>query len=255
MRHQVPADESTRIGEPLRVFAGRRIEQDAGVLSRPGGEDDNGRGLELLLLLPIVVFDARHAIALGVGEDARDGAPRRYFGTCVSGLAQIGDERIGQRTGRTSDMAPAVVHAGRPTFERDRVHPDRGRNQPDAGLFAGLQPDSTVAEGFHRRHRIRLSLRPPFLLGRGIAGHPDVLCDLVVIGRNRLVGNRPVERAIVFALDREVAGQEAREVGEVMQRGAAGAPTRLIAVGERMPSFEDERRPGGLDPATQKSSP
>ncbi len=238
------------LASPFECLPVAGIEQDARVLSRPGGEDDDGRGLELLLLLLVVVFDARDAIAFGVGEDARDGAPRTYLGAGFFRVAQVRDERIGQRACRTSDMAPAVVDAGRPAFEGSRVHPHRGRNQPDAGFFAGLQPDIAVAEGLHRRHRVRLPLRPPFLLGRGIAGHPDVLRDLVVVRRDGLVGDRPVERAIVLALDLEVVGQEAREVGEVMQRGAAGAPTRLIAVRERIPAFEDERRPGRLDPAS-----
>ena len=250
VRHHELADEIARIGESLPVLAGRRIEQDARVLSRPGGEDDDRCGLELLLLLPVVVFDAAGAIAFRVREHARDSAPWPHFCAGLSRVAQVRDERIGQRACRTPDMAPAVVDAGRPAFERHRVHPHRCRDQPDAGLLASLHPDIAVAEGLHRRHRVGLALRPPFLLGRGIAGHADVLGHLVVIRRDGLVGDRPVEPAIVLALDREVVGQQAREVGEVVQRGAAGAPTRLIGVRKRVLAFEDERRPGRLEPAS-----
>src|SRR5439155_513645 len=80
----------------------------------------------------------------------------------------------------------------------------------------------------------------------GIAGHTDVLGDFVVIRHDVLVGDRPIERAAMFALDLEVVRQEPREVGKVVQRRAADAPARLVDVAEGILAFEQERTARGF---------
>src|SRR5262245_19666625 len=105
-----------------------------------------------------------------------------------------------------------------------------------------------MAERLHGRRRIGRAWRPPDLLRLGVARHADVLRNLVVIGRDILVGDRPVERAAVLALDLEVVRQKSRKVGEVVQRRTAHAPARLVDVTERVLALEQEWTARGLDP-------
>ena len=223
------------------MLVGRRVEHEARILSRPRGEHHDFRLLHLALLLLVVVFDAGDPGALLIGEHPSDGRARPHFGASLPCIAEIGDDRIGERPGRTADMAPAVVDAGRPPLVFGRVHSDRRRDHADADRFESLEPDLTVAEGPHRRHRIGLASRPPDLLRLGVARHADVARDPVVIGREILVGDWPVERAAVLTLDLEVVRQEAREVGEVVERRSANPPARLTAVAVGVPAFEQER--------------
>src|SRR6516162_9580036 len=101
-----------------------------------------------------------------------------------------------------------------------------------------LEPDVAVAKGFHRRHGVRIARRPPNFLGLGVARNADIARDLVVIGRDILIGDRPVVRAVVLALDPEVIGQQPRKVSEIVQRGSADAPAALVTVGDRILAFE-----------------
>ena len=144
-------------------------------------------------------------------------------------------------------MTPAVIDAGRAALEVDGVHADRGRHHADAVRLQALQPDVAVAERLHRRHRIGLALRPPDFLGLGIARHADLGRDLVVVRRDVGVIDRPIEAFAVLAFHFEVGRQIAREVGEVMQRGAADAPAALIGVAVRIFALEQERHAGRLD--------
>ena len=228
---------------------GRRVEQQARVLRRPGRQHDHARLLHLALLLRVVVLEAANAGSLAVGQHARDGRARPDFGARLARLGEVGDQRIAERAGRTADMAPAVVDAGRPAPVVGRVHPDCRGHHADAERFKALQPHLAIAEGLHRRHRIGLARRPPDLLGLGVAGDADVACDLVVVGRDVLVGDRPVERAVMLAADLEVVRKEARQVREIVKRGAADAPARLVAVAERILPFEKKRCAGRLDPS------
>ena len=248
MRHHVFADQAAPVGEALRVRAVRRIEQDARVLRRPRGEHHDARRLELLFLLLVVVLDAGDASALGIGEHARDRAPRAHLGSGLSGVGQIGDQRIGERAGRAADMAPAVVDARRAPLVVGRVHADRRGHHAYADRFEALQPDVAVAEGLHRRHRVGGARRPPDLLGLGVAGDADVARHLVVVRREVLVGDRPVEPAVVLAFHLEVVRQQAREVRKIVQRGSADAPARLVAVPHRVPALQDEWSSCSLDP-------
>src|SRR5207247_4728112 len=77
----------------------------------------------------------------------------------------------------------------------------------------------------------------------------DVAWDLVEVGRDVLVGDRPVERAVMLAADLEVVRKEARQVREIVKRGAADAPARLVAVAEGILPFEKKRCAGRLDPS------
>src|SRR6516225_419992 len=56
--------------------------------------------------------------------------------------------------------------------------------------------------------------------------------------------------AAMLAPDPKVGRQQPREIGEVVERGTANAPTALITVGYWMLSFEPERRARWLHPAT-----
>src|SRR5262249_24575270 len=89
--------------------------------------------------------------------------------------------------------------------------------------------------------------RPPDLLGLRITRYPDVARDFVVVRRQVLVGDWPVQRAAMLALDLEIVRQQAREIREVMQRGAADSPAGLIAIGDRMPALENEWAAGVLE--------
>ena len=75
VRHDVFADQAVAVGEALVVAAGGRVQHQPRILRRPGGQDDDVGGLHLLLAIAVVVFDARHLVAGGVGEHARHRAP------------------------------------------------------------------------------------------------------------------------------------------------------------------------------------
>src|SRR5262249_32955675 len=135
----------------------------------------------------------------------------------------------------------------RPALVLRRVHADAGRHEADAVRLAGLHPDFAVAEGLHRRHGVGTARRTPGFFRLGIARDADVDRDPVVPRREILVRDRPVEAAAVLALHLEVVRQQAREVGEVVQRRPAHAPAGLIAVAEGILALEQERRAGGLD--------
>src|SRR5262249_29246035 len=111
-----------------------------------------------------------------------------------------------------------------------------------------LFQDLALAEGLHRRHRIRVARRPPFLLRLGIARHADLARDAVVVGRDVFISDRPVEPAIVLALHPVVGLEEARVIGKVMQRRATHTPAGLAGIAEWILAFEPERRAGGTNP-------
>src|SRR5262249_46307995 len=158
------------------------------------------RLLHLALLLLVVVLDPGDLGTLRIGQNAGDAAPRPHLGSRLPGIAEISDQRIGERAGRAADVTPAVVDARRPTLVLGRIHADCRRHHANADRLEAFEPDVATAERLHRRHRIGLAGRPPDFLGLGIAGDADVLRDLVVEGRNVLVGDRPVVSAVVLAL-------------------------------------------------------
>ncbi len=84
--HHVFADQPVAVGEALGVLVGRRVEQEAWVLRRPGREHDHARLLHLALLLAIVIFDPGHLGPFGIGEDAGDAAPGPHLG---AGAGQV----------------------------------------------------------------------------------------------------------------------------------------------------------------------
>src|SRR5207253_10117706 len=53
----------------------------------------------------------------------------------------------------------------------------------------------------------------------------------------------------MLAADLEVVRKEARQVREIVKRGAADAPARLVAVAEGILPFEQKRCAGRLDPS------
>ena len=174
---------------------------------------------------------------------------RPHLGARRAGFAEIGHQRIGERADRTADMAPAVIDAGGPVLEVGRVHGDRRRHHADVVGGKSLEPDLAVLEGLHRRHRVVAPGRPPQFFRLGIAGDADVVRDLVVPRRDVLIGDRPVVGAVVLALDAEIVRQQARHVGEPMQRGAADAPAAVIADRRDLLALENEGRPRRLDAA------
>src|ERR1700730_4687164 len=105
-----------------------------------------------------------------------------------------------------------------------------------------------IGYGSPPRPRIRPARRPPDLLRLGIPRDADIACDLVVIGRDVLIRDRPVLCPAMLALDLEIVRQQAWKVGEVVQRGSADAPAPLETVTDRVPAFEDERAARGLHP-------
>ena len=246
MRHHVFPEQPAPVGEPLGVLVGRRVEHEARILAGPGRQDDDARLLGLAFLLVVVIFDPRDLVALRIGEHARDGRARPHLGARLPGVGQIGHHRVGERPDRAADMAPAVIDAGRPALVFGRVHADRGRHHADAGGLEPLEPDVAVAECLHRRHRIGLAGGTPDFLRLGVAGDTEIIRNLVVIGRDVLVGDRPVERAVMLALDLEVVRQQPRKIREIVQRRAADAPSGLIGVAVGILAFEQERRTRGF---------
>ena len=234
------------------MLVGRRVEQQARVLRRPGGEDDDARLLHLLLPFVVVVLDAGDAGAGLIGQHPGDGGERTHFGLGLSRVLQIRHRRVGKRPGRTALMAPAVIDASRPSLPILRRHTDRRRHQLNAVGLGALDPDLAVRESLHRRHRIGLARRPPFLLLPGVAGDADFGRNLVVEWRDIVIRDRPVVGAVVFALDLVVSRQKAREIGEVVQCRAADTPAGLTGVAERMFTLEHDRRTGGLKPPAPK---
>jgi hypothetical protein len=110
-----------------------------------------------------------------------------------------------------------------------------------------LLPGVATRECPHRRHRIGLSGRTPDFFGLGVAGDADIVGDLVPVGRDVGVVDRPIQAFAIGAFDFEVVGQQARKVCEIMERGAAGAPSGLIDIAVRIFAFQQERRAGRLD--------
>ena len=224
-------------------------------LRGPGGKDDDARLLHLLFsfwrrnirrpspLVPPGLVNTRVTV-----DSARTSAPAFF------GVRKIGDLRIGQRADRATDMAPAVIDAGRPAHKISRVHADRRRHHTDAGRFAALLPNITIAKGFHRRHRIGFTLRPPNFLSLGVAGHANLRRNLVIVGRDVRIRDRPVEAAIVFTLHLEIVRHVAREIREIVQRRTANTPAGLIGVAVRDPLPSSRNgMPAGLTRRPQKS--
>src|SRR6202034_2978334 len=112
VRHHELADELVLVGKAVRMLVGRRVQKDARILPRPGGENDDARFLRLFLLLGVVIFDAGNPRAVLIGEDARHGAKRPHLGAALAGFTEIGDDRIGERADRAADVTPAVIDAG-----------------------------------------------------------------------------------------------------------------------------------------------
>ncbi len=247
MCHHVLADEPARIGQPLWVLVGRPVEQMRGFCAAQL-QHDNARRLHLPFLLLVVVLDAGHASACGSGQDACDGAPRPHLGAGLPRLGQVGDERVGECTDRAADMAPAVINAGRPPVVLGRVHPDRCRHDADSDRLEAFEPDLTITKSLHWRHRIGLAHRPPDLFCFGVARNTDIACDLIVIGRDILIRDRPIKRATMLAFDLEIVWQQSGKVGEVVQRSPANAPARLVAVADRVLSLEEKRATRRLYP-------
>src|SRR6516164_5543007 len=104
------------------------------------------------------------------------------------------------------------MQAARPLF--GRVHPDRCRNHADADRLEAFEPDLTIAKGLHRRHRVGLTGRSPDFLRFGIARHADVTSYFVVVGRDVLIRDWPVMRAVMLALDLKIVRQQAWKIGE-----------------------------------------
>src|SRR5215831_1375991 len=111
-------------------------------------------------------------------------------------------------------LTPAI-DAGRPPLVFGRVHPDHCRNHADADRLEAFEPDLTIAKGLHRRHRVGLTGRPPDFLRFGIARDAEVASYFVVVGRDVLIRDRPVMRAVMLALDLKIVRQQARKVGKV----------------------------------------
>ena len=230
------------------MLVGRRVEQDTRILRRPRGQHDDARLLHLALFLGVVIFDADGAAAFRVGQHARDIAQGAHFRARFSRLAEIAHHRIGERAGRASDGAPAVINAGVAAFERNRIHAVGHWDQADAVGLGALAPDFAGRKRLHRRHRIGRTGRPPFLFRLGVARHADIGRHLVIERSHVFIGDRPIVAAIVLALHLEVGRQIARKLREVVQRRAANGPSRLIGIGERMLAAEQNRTAGRLQP-------
>src|SRR5262249_5245735 len=167
----------------------------------------NVRRLYLPLLLLVVVLDAGDASAFRGRQDPSDGAPRSYLRARLLRVSQVGDKWIGERTDRAADVAPAVIDAGRPPLVFRRVHPDRCWNHTDADRLEPLEPDLTITKSLHRRHRVGLTGRPPDFFRFGIARDTYGASVLAVEGRDALIRERPVRRAVMLAFDLEIPRQ------------------------------------------------
>ena len=106
------------------MLVGRRVEQDARVLRRPGGEHDDARLLHLLLFLARRNIRRRwRACRPRLVRTRVTVLSARTSAPAFRRIAEIGHHRIGERADRAADMAPAVIDAGRPALELGRVMP------------------------------------------------------------------------------------------------------------------------------------
>ena len=213
-----------------------------------GREHDHARLLHLALSLLVIIFDAGDAGARGIGQHAGDVTKGPNLGAALARFAEPGRLRIGERPGRAAGGAPAVIDAGVAALVGLAVDADGAADHVEALRLEAGQPHLAVAEGFQRRHRIGLARRAPALLRLGVAGDADLAGDLVIIRREVGIGDRPVERAAVVALDREVVGQQARKVRGVVQRGAAGAPAVVAGAADRVLALVEDGRSRALEP-------
>ena len=136
--HHVLADEPARVRQAFGMLSGRGIEEQPRVLRRPCREHDDARRLHMQLSSRIVVLDASHLRALRVRQHARHRRERADLGAGATRLAEISDDRIGERAGGTTDVAPAVVDACGAALVLARIHADGGRHQADAVFGARL---------------------------------------------------------------------------------------------------------------------
>ena len=224
------------------MLVGGGVEHDARVFRGVGGEHDHAGRLHVLLLLAVVVFDAGDAVAARVGEDARDIAERPQLGAALARIAQMADQRRRHRADGAAGVAPAAIGAGRAAFVVGAVDRCRHRRQRNAVRLEGVVEDRSVPERLQRRHRIVLGDREPAPFGRGVAGDADLFGDAVVVGREVVIGDRPVEPAVVLALHPEIARMQPRPVGVEVQHRAAGAPAGIPAVAGRVAAAELEAR-------------
>ena len=206
MEHQVLADQTAGIGQPVGKPRRRRIEQQARRADAVAGQDDHLRRLEPLHPVGVVIDRARgHAVF--VGGDFAHPAARAQFDPGADGMRPVGDVGARLRTLGAAGRAMAEIDARRPPVVLGRR--DRGVRWPPvpAKLVHRLGITRAGLAERQRRHR-RLVGR----VGR-IAGEAGDAHHAVVLGEERL------QRRVI---DRPV-------IGDAVQRCAPGNPTDACA--------------------------
>ena len=217
MEHEVLADESAAVRESVGEQVRLRVEQQSGGADAVAREDDDLRG-DLPLDTVGIVVDRAAGHAVFAHGDLADAASGPEFHSGANSVRPIGDVSAGfcalcaaSRAGAEIDaLVPSVVWlAGDRTVGRPPVPTHRVES------FGELRAGPAQGQGRHDRGLRRI--------GRisGQAGHAHHAVVLVVVGRQRLVVDRPVIRHAVQRPYAKVGGVEAGEVPRVQDRGAA----------------------------------
>ena len=206
VEHQVLAQESAGIGQPVGEAAGGGVQQQPRRADAIAREDDDLCRLELLDAVDVVINHARrHAVFAGGDLAHAAVGPKLDFG--ADGMWPVGDvgARLrplgaGRRTVAEIDAGGAAVvfggcdrAVGRPPMPAEPVHRLRD-------LGAGLAQRQRGHRWFMRRVR-------------GIAGKARDAGHAIVLGEKRLqrrVVHRPVVSHAVQRTDTEVGGVQAR---------------------------------------------
>src|SRR3954471_17508450 len=125
LRHEVLANEAAAIGQTVREFLARRIEQQARRFDRIAGDDNIVRALMPPLSLAMVVDTDGATVASDL--DMPDHREVADFGAGADRARYPGDQRALLGVGRAAELAEAAIDAGtrgaaRRRQSRDRLH-------------------------------------------------------------------------------------------------------------------------------------
>src|SRR6185295_1229269 len=160
---------------------------------------------------------------------------------------QMHGKRIRERADRATCVAPAIPDARRAAVVRRRVYRERQRRHFLAYFRESACNRFALRKHGHRWHRVGGAWRTPhFLLG--VSRNASLALHTIVVRRELLVADGPIEPALITLVHLEVFFVQARPHG-VMMRGAATDPVaRIEDVADGVLAFFDHRRAGPLEP-------
>ena len=224
MQHQVPADQTAGIGQPVREPRGRRIQQQARRADAVAGQDDHLRRLKPLHPVGVVIDRARRHAVL-VGGDLPHPAARAQFDPGADGMRPIGDVGARLRTLGAAGRAVPQIDARRAPVVLGRR--DRGVRWPPvpAKLVHRLGITRAGLAERQRRHR-----RLPGRIGR-IAGEAGDAHHAVVLGKERLQ-RRVIDRPVIGDTIQRPHAKIRRMHPREMRREHDGAAADRVEVGD-----------------------